>query len=302
MGAKMKKKKMVRRAQWYWGWGMVLPTIIGLLVLNIIPIFQTMYQSFFKTGDFGVGNVFVGLANYKTMFSDPNVWQALLNTAKYAIIEVPLSIIIGLLLAVLLNKKIKGKTTFRTIFFLPMVAAPAGVAMVWRWLYNSQFGLINHALNKLGIPSVSWLSNPKIAIVSVAFVGIWSIIGYNMVLFIAGLQEIPRSYYEAAQLDGAGPVRQFFSITVPLLSPTIYFVCVTRIIAALQQFDLIFMMMDETNTAMPQTQTLSYLFYKYSFVQSNKGYGSAIVVLLLAVIMVITLIQNHIEKRYVFYD
>lgn len=149
---------------------------------------------------------------------------------------------------------------------------------------------------------VSWLSDPKIAIVSVAFVGIWSILGYNMVLFIAGLQEIPRSYYEAAQLDGAGPVRQFFSITVPLLSPTIYFVCVTRIIAALQQFDLIFMMMDETNTAMPQTQTLSYLFYKYSFVQSNKGYGSAIVVLLLVVIMIITLIQNYIEKHYVFYD
>jgi len=298
---KVRKGTKQQRNELIWGWFFILPTMLGLLILNIIPIFQTLYQSFFKTGDFGQGNVFVGLDNYIKMFQDSDVWQSLLNTGKYAIIEVPFSIAIGLVLAVLLNRKMRGRTVFRTIFFLPMVAAPAGVAMVWRWLYNTKFGLINQMLGKIGIEPISWLSDPKIAIASIAIVGIWSVIGYNMILFLAGLQEIPRDYYEAAEIDGASPLKQFFNITIPLISPTLFFVCVTRIIAALQVFDLIFMMIDETNTALPKTQTLSYLFYKYSFIQNNKGYGSAIVMLLLVVIMIITVIQMRIEK-HVNYD
>lgn len=285
------------RKNFLWGWFFILPTMAGLILLNIIPIFQTIYQSFFKTGNFGKGNVFIGFDNYIKMFHDHDVWQSLLNTGKYAVIEVPCSIIIGLVLAVLLNRKMRGRTVFRTIFFLPMVAAPAGVAMVWRWIYNTEFGVLNHLLDKIGLQPVEWLSNPKIAIVSIAIVGIWSVVGYNMVLFLAGLQEIPRDFYEAAELDGASPVKQFFHITIPLISPTMFFICVTRIIAALQVFDLIFMMMEKTNSALPKTQTLSYLFYKYSFMQNNKGYGSAIVILLLAVILIITCIQMRIEKH-----
>lgn len=302
----MAKPKVIKgtkqqRNELIWGWLFIIPTMLGLLILNIIPIFQTLYQSFFKTGDFGAGNVFVGLDNYIKMFQDADVWQSLLNTGKYAIIEVPFSIAVGLVLAVLLNRKMRGRTVFRTIFFLPMVAAPAGVAMVWRWLYNTKFGLINQLLGRIGIGPISWLSDPKIAIVSIAIVGIWSVIGYNMILFLAGIQEIPRDFYEAAQIDGASPVKQFFNITIPLISPTLFFACITRIIAALQVFDLIFMMIDETNTALPKTQTLSYLFYKYSFIQNNKGYGSAIVMLLLVVIMIITVVQMRIEK-HVNYD
>ena len=181
------------RSEFIWGWLFILPTMIGLIVLNIIPIFQTIYQSFFKTGDFGRGNIFVGGANYAKVFADTEVWQALFNTLKYAVVEVPISIIISLVLAVFLNGKIKGKSTFRTIFFLPMVAAPAAIAMVWKWLYNSEFGLLNHILPG----KTNWVSNPKIAIYSIAIIGIWSIIGYNMVLFLAGLQEVPKDYYEA---------------------------------------------------------------------------------------------------------
>jgi len=295
--SKVMKGTKQQKSEFIWGWFFILPTMLGLLVLNIIPIFQTLYQSFFKTGDFGKGNVFVGLDNYVKMFLDGDVWQALLNTGKYAIIEVPFSIAIGLIVAVLLNRKMRGRTAFRTIFFLPMVAAPAGVAMVWRWLYNTEFGLINQLLSKVGIAPVKWISNPNIAFASIAVVGIWSVIGYNMILFLAGLQEIPRDYYEAAEIDGASFAKQFFNITIPLLSPTLFFVCVTRIIASLQVFDLIFMMMDKTNIALPKTQTLSYLFYKYSFIQNNKGYGSAIVMLLLAVIMIITVIQMRVEKH-----
>ena len=290
------------RNEFVWGWLFILPTIIGLLILNIIPIFQTIYQSFIKTGAFGKGNIIVGLDNYKKLIADENVWQALINTFKYAIVEVPFSIAIALVLAVFLNRKIRGRTLFRTIYFLPMVAAPAAVAMVWRWLYNSEFGLLNHLLNSIGLKSVNWISNPKIGFASMALVGIWSVIGYNMVLFLAGLQEIPRDYYEAAEIDGASGIREFFSITLPLISSTMFFVTVTRIISALQVFDTIFMMMDRTNPALPKTQSLVYLFYRYSFTESNKGYGSAIVMLLLLVIMIVTVVQMKLQKKWVNYN
>lgn len=290
------------RSEFLWGWLFILPTMAGLVILNIIPIIQTIYQSFFKTGAFGKGNIFIGLDNYRKLFSDSTVWQALWNTVKYALVEVPFSIAIALVVAVLLNGKIKGKSFWRTIYFLPMVAAPAAVAMVWRWLYNSEFGLLNHILKSLGLSGVNWISNPGIAYISVAIVGIWSVIGYNMVLFFAGLQEIPRDYYEAAQIDGASGLRQFFSITLPLISPTMFFVSVTRIIGAMQIFDSIYMMMDINNPALTKTQSLVYLFYKYSFVEGNKGYGSSIVMLLLAVIMVITVVQMLCQKKWVNYS
>jgi len=296
---KQKNTKTSReRSEFIWGWCFIAPTMIGLIILNIIPIFQTIYQSFFKTGDFGKGNMFVGIANYAKVFSDTEVWQALFNTLKYAAVEVPLSIIISLVLAVFLNGKIKGKSAFRTIFFLPMVAAPAAIAMVWKWLYNSEFGLLNHILPV----KANWISNPKIAIYSIAVIGIWSIIGYNMVLFLAGLQEVPKDYYEAAAIDGATGVQQFFNITVPLVSPTIFFVMVTRIIAAMQVFDVIYMVIDNNNPALHKTQSLVCLFYKYSFQQGNKGYGATVVVVLLAVIMVFTVLQMIGQKKWVHYN
>lgn len=281
-----------------WGWLFILPTMFGLIVLNIIPIFQTIWQSFFKTGDFGRGNIFIGAENYIRLFGDTEVWQSVLNTFKYAIVEVPFSIAISLVLAVLLNRKMKGVSTYRTIFFLPMVAAPAAVAMVWRWLFNTEFGLLNHIFGG----NVQWISDPKIAVFSIAVIGIWSIIGYNMVLFLAGLQEIPRDYYEAADIDGANGIEQFFNITVPLLSPTIFFVSITRIIGGLQVFDLIFMVMDKNNPALYKTQSIVYLFYQNSFVENNKGYGSTIVVLLIAIIMVITVFQMIAQKKWVYYN
>lgn len=296
------KRTKQSKNEFIWGWFFILPTTVGLIILNIIPIFQTIYQSFFKTGAFGKGNIFVGMDNYKKMISDTNVWQALFNTFKYVIVEVPFSIAIAIVLAVLLNRKMRGRTIFRTIYFLPMVAAPAAIAMVWRWLYNSEFGLLNHILNSLGFDSVNWISNPKIAVISIGVVGIWSVIGYNMVLFLAGLQEIPKDYYEAAEIDGANGISEFFSITLPLISSTMFFVMITRIISALQVYDVIYMMLDKTNPAFPKTQSLVYLFYKYSFIESNRGYGSAIVMLLLVVIMIITVVQMKLQKKWVNYN
>ena len=294
----IKKGTSRERNEFMWGWLFILPTMIGLIVLNIIPIFQTIWESFFKTGDFGRGNIFIGAENYVRLLKDAEVWQSVINTFKYAIVEVPFSIALSLVLAVLLNRKMKGVSTYRTIFFLPMVAAPAAVAMVWRWLFNTEFGLLNHVFGG----NVQWISDPKIAVFSIAVIGIWSIIGYNIVLFLAGLQEIPRDYYEAADIDGANGIEQFFNITIPLLSPTIFFVSITRIIGGLQVFDLIFMVMDKNNPALYKTQSIVYLFYQNSFVENNKGYGSTIVVLLIAIIMVITVFQMVAQKKWVYYN
>ena len=296
----MGKNKMTpsQKRQAIWGWAFITPTMLGLIILNFYPAINTIYQSFCKTGDFGRGNIFVGIENYKKVIANAETWQSLWNTVKYMIVEVPLGIVIALILAVLLQKKLAGKTLFRTLYFLPMVCAPAAVAMVWKWLYNHQFGLLNNVFHT----NVAWISNPAIAWISVGIIGVWSIIGYNMVLFIAGLQEIPKDYYEAAEIDGASGLRQFFSITVPLLSPTTFFIVQTRIIGALTVFDLMFMVMDKTNQALNKTQSIVYLFYTYAFTNSNRGYGATLVVVLVVFIMIVTFFLQKLEKKMVFYN
>ena len=281
-----------------WAWAFVAPTILGLIILNFYPVINTVYQSLCKTGDFGRGNTFVGLTNYVNVFSASETWLSLWNTIKYTLIEVPFGVVIALVLAVFLNQKIKGTSAFRTIFFLPMVCAPAAVAMVWKWLYNQQFGLLNNFFGT----NLAWISDPKIAWISIAVIGVWSVIGYNMVLFISGLQEIPHDYYEAAAIDGATGIRQFLNITVPLLSPTTFFIVQTRVIGALTVFDLMFMVMDKTNVALKNVQSIVYLFYTYAFTNGNKGYGAALVMLLVAFIMVVTVILQKAEKKLVFYN
>ena len=295
----MNKKRMSpkEKNEERWAWLFVAPTMIGLIVLNFYPIFQTIYQSFCKTGDFGKGNIFIGLANYQTVAQNPETWQAFWNTIKYALIEVPFGIVIALILAVLLNKKCAGRSIYRTIFFLPMVCAPAAVAMVWKWMYNTQCGLLNNIFGT----SIAWISDPKIAWISVGVIGVWSIIGYNMVLFIGGLQEIPHDYYEAALIDGANGWQQFWNITWPLLSPTTFFILQTGLIGALTVFDLMFMVMDKTNMALSKTESIVYLFYTYSFTENNKGAGATIVVILVLFIMLITFILQKAEKKFVYH-
>ncbi|WP_367561219.1 sugar ABC transporter permease [Streptococcus iniae] len=291
----MKKHKKYNEA--LWGLAFVAPTIIGLLVLNIIPIFQTLKMSFYRSGDFGKGDIFIGLENYQKMLKDPQVWQASWNTIKYTLLVVPIMVILALILASILNGKIKGKHIYRTIYFLPMVAAPAAVTMVWKWLYNTDFGLINLFLSQFGIGKVDWLYDPKVAIYAIAVIGIWSSVGYGMILILAGLQEIPRDFYEVAIIDGASPIRQFFSITLPLVSPTLFFVIVTNVISSMQVFDSIYMVESISSPAYQKTVSLVYLFYNNSFKYTDKGYGSSIVMLLLVIIMLITIIQMKVQKN-----
>lgn len=182
-----------------------------------------------------------------------------------------------------------------------MVAAPAAVTMVWKWLYNTDFGLINYILRRLRLGAVNWIEDPKIALYSIALIGIWSTVGYSMILILAGLQEIPTDFYEAARIDGASPAKQFFSITLPLVSPTLFFVVVTSVIQSMQVFDVIYMMEDVRSPAYDKTVSLVYLFYNNSFKYSDKGYGSTIVMLLLLIILVITFVQMKVQKKWVHY-
>ena len=187
---------------------------------------------------------------------------------------------------------------FRSIFFLPLVCAPAAVTMVWRWIFNGEYGILNQILGT----SIGWITDPKFVMLSCAIVAIWSNIGYDAVLLLAGLQTIPRNLYEASGLDGAGKVRQFFNITLPMVSPTLFVVMIMRLMSAVKVYDLIYMMVEETNPAVTNVQSLMYLFYRSSFVAGERGYGSAIVIWTVLLIGLITVIQFVGQKKWVNYD
>ncbi len=294
----MEKKSKRKKSEEFWGVIFVLPTVIGLIILNFYPIVWTFWLSFCKTGDFGIGNKFSGLANYIQLFHDPEILQTLVNTVKYAAVQVPFSVAISLVLAVLLNRKMMGRTVYRTIYFLPMICAPAAVAMVWRWMFNQEYGILNRIFGT----NIAWTTNPKVAWICVAIVGIWGAIGYNMVLLLGGIQDIPKDYYEAAAIDGSTGIHSFFHITIPMLSPTLFFIIQTGIIGALQLFDLPYMIMDRSSRAFKNVESVTYLFYQYSFEKSNKGYGAAIVMFMLLLIAFITFILQKTEKKWVFYN
>ncbi len=287
-----------KRSQAIWGLIFILPTILGLVVLNYYPIAQIIYQSFCKTGDFGLGNIFVGWSNYDKLIKDAEVYRCLWNSIRFALLSIPLTIVIPLILAVLLNQKIKLRSAYRTAYFLPMVCAPAAVAMVWKWMYNQDYGLLNHMLGR----KINWVTDPKIAMLAVVVVAVWGALGNNIILFLGGLQEIPKDYYEAAQIDGCTGIRAFWNITVPLLSPMLFFVLQTGMIGALQLFDLPFMIMDQSSRAWPSVKTITYLFYEYAFERSERGYGAAIVVFTMTFIGILTMLLQKTEKKWVFYE
>ena len=291
------KLSVAARREENWGWIMVAPTIIGLIVLNLWPFVQTLYTSFCEHLGFGHYK-FIGLANYVEIFQTPEFWKATWNTIYFCILTVPLGLFLSLLVAMLLNAKIKGKGVFRTIFFLPMVCAPAAVTMVWRWIFNAEYGI----LNQLFGTHINWITDSKVVMIACAVVAIWSNIGYDAVLLLAGLQNISKSYYEAANIDGATKVTQFFQITLPMVSPTLFVVMIMRLMASIKVYDLIYMMVEETNPAVTSVQSLMYLFSRESFVAGSRGTGSAIVIWTVLLIGAITVFQFIGQKKWVNYD
>nr|WP_019381995.1 sugar ABC transporter permease [Cytobacillus oceanisediminis] len=293
--------KTRKRSDYFWAYLMIAPTMLGLFIFYLWPIVQNFYFSFTEWGAFGQYE-WTGLDNYKRLLEDATLLQAFKNTSIYIIFTVPIGIFLSIIVAVLLNQNFKGKSIYRTLYFLPVITMPAAIAMVWKWLYNADYGMFNYLLSLAGIDGPQWVSDPSIALYSIIAVAIWSGIGYNMVIFLSGLQGIPKMYYEAAEIDGAGPVTVFFKITLPLLSPVIFFVSIMSLIGAFQVFDLIFMMIGKSSTALESTQSIVYLFYQHAFVLNDKGYAAAIAVLLLAVILIITAIQMVLQKKWVHYD
>ncbi|MDR1263439.1 MAG: sugar ABC transporter permease [Oscillospiraceae bacterium] len=297
-----KPKRTGFRAEWLWAYALVLPTVVGLCVLNIYPFFQSIYTSLLRWQGLGAAK-FVGLKNYQKLFSSKELGYMTLNTLGYMVLTVPIGVFLALVLGAMLNtKRLRGRDIYRGIFFQPMVVAPAAIAMVWRWIYNTDVGILNYALRLIGIPGVNWLSNPNWALIAVAIIGVWSAVGYDVVLILAGLQAIPETYYEASEIDGASRVRQFFHITVPLISPTLFFVVLMRMIGSIRQFDTIYMLIKPENPAYKSAATLMVWFYREAFEKFDKGYGSAIMIWSVLIIGAFTLIQFVSEKKLVHYD
>jgi len=285
-----------------WGLFFIAPVTLGLIVFYFYPFFQVIIDSFYKIGAFDRRQGFVGLENYRDMLQDTQMWLTLGNTFKYVIIIVPSTLLLSLLIAVLLNSKIKGLSIFRVIYFLPAITMAAAVSMVWRLIFNGDYGVINGVLTSLGLEKVAWLSDKSTALLCICCVAVWSNVGYYMIILLAGIQGISKAYYEAADIDGATPFQKFRSITVPLLTPTIFYVLIMVIISTFQTFDQIYLMIERKSMAIQYTQSVVMYFYRTAFEYSNKGYASAIAVFLFVIIMAITAFQMKMQKKWVNYE
>ncbi|HCB1500267.1 multiple sugar transport system permease protein [Klebsiella oxytoca] len=291
-----KNLSKLEKEERFWGWIMVLPLLAGLIIFYFTPFLQNVFYSFTDLGEFQIWTT-LSLDNYINLFSDDEFRSAIYNTLAYVFICVPIITVLSLLLAIGLNQAIRGQWLFRTLLFLPAVTMPAAIAMVWQWLMNRNFGLINQILAFFDIPAIGWLSDPDVVRLSASLVIIWSAIALKMIILLAGLQGIPRQIYEAMSLDGISKLRGFWSITLPLMIPTLFFVLVISFIETLQIFDVVYLLFGSSSMVDDQTMTIAYLFYKYAFIYHEKGYASAIAVVIFIITMVLTLLQVWIGKR-----
>jgi multiple sugar transport system permease protein len=279
----------------------IAPILIGIMVFYLYAFFQNIWLSFNDVGIFG-NRKFIGFGNYRTLFHDILFWRALKNTAFYAILGVPSIVILSIGLAWMLNQKIPAQSFFRTAIFIPAITLPAAIGLLWRWLYNSSFGLINHILGWFGIQPIFWLSDIHWVRWSILIVLIWASMSYMVIILLSGLQRIPSVYYDAAQVDGANTRQIFFRVTLPLLTPTIFFVSVVSMIGTFQIFDLIFLIIRPDSAAYQYANSLVTFFFQQAFALDLRGYGAAISVVSLILIFAVTAIQFRVQKRWVNYD
>ncbi|HEX5414390.1 MAG TPA: sugar ABC transporter permease [Chloroflexota bacterium] len=282
------------------GYLFLLPNIVGFLVFSSLPVLATLAISTLHW-DMIRAPTFVALDNYRQLLlTDQTFWRVLANTVYYVVGTVPTSIVLSLILAMALNTTIRGVKAFRAIYFLPVISSAVAVAVLWQWLYNSDFGVINFLLTGVGLPAIPWLSSTTWAMPAVIIMAIWKHLGYNMIIYLAGLQGIPTTLYEAAAIDGAGRWSSFRNITIPLLAPTTFFILVISLIQSFQVFDLAFILTrggpgDATNTVVMD-------IYNQAFQYFQMGYAAAIAWVLFAIIMLITLVQWRGQKRWVHYE
>ncbi len=291
------KKKSLEVSRRRWGVVFILPQLISLICFGIIPIVIAFVLSFYEWNGFTIPE-FIGIDNFITVLKDPDMWTAIKNTAVYTVIYVPCSIVLALLLAVVLNK-VAGKLFYRAVFFLPQVVTSVGIAVVWSWIYQPQFGILNMILRFFGFEGKEWLRDPSTAMGAVIVMSIWWGLGYNIVLFLAGLQNVPAAYVEAAKIDGATSKDIFFHITVPLISPTTLLVTITTMIDAFQVFDQMFLL--TSGGPVKSTYTIALHIYQTAFSEFEMGEASTISLFLFVVIVAISALQFKLSNKWVHY-
>lgn len=302
-GGMVVKKKMnrMRRKEMKAAYLFIAPMMCGILIFYLYAFLANFLISFTDKSSFGTP-AFIGMENYAALLHNEMFFGALKNTFLYVVICVPVIIVSSLILAVLLNNKIKGTGIYRTLVVLPVVTMPVAVALLWKWIFNYEFGLVNLFLKWIGKQPVAWISDPGVTLFTVCVVVIWSSIGQAVIIFLAGLQGISRTFYEAAEIDGASALQKFFGITLPLLSPTTFMLLIMEIIGFFQMFDLIYMIIPSSGTGMDGARSIVMMYYEEAFVKHNQGYGAAVSIILFLIILVITLIQIKFQDKWVNYD
>jgi multiple sugar transport system permease protein len=279
-----------------WGYLFITPNFLVILVFTIIPVFFALYISMTDWNLLSDPN-FVGLANYEKILTDKVAKETFLNTFYFTIVSVPANIFLTLILAVMLNQKIRGITFFRTAYYLPYISATVAVSLMFLWILSGN-GLLNEIISILGMEPVKWLTSPDHALNSVIGVMIWKNLGMNMIIFLAALQDIPQELMEAACIDGANRVQQFFKVVVPLLSPVIFFVTITEVIKSFQAFDLVYNMTE--GGPGHSTTVIGYYIWRQAFDYLHMGYGAALAYIVFIAILVLTAIQWILRKRWVY--
>lgn len=298
-------KAAPRRSPTGTGWWPLLfvgPLIAGTALFYYYPIVSNAMLSLTKSNAFGTRTQFVGLENYTDLLTSPDLPSAIGNTLLYTavvLLAIPLSVAVASALEL---PGLKYRNLYRVLFFMPYLAMPIAITQVWKIVFNGNFGLLTQGLKSLGVENPPyWLSTPPFAILAVAVFGMWSSIGFNVIILSAGLKAIPRELYEAAALDGAGAVRQFTKVTVPLLTPSIFLLTIMQTIGGFQLFDALFAMIGSANPAMRDSRSLVFLFYQEAFVNNNKGAGAAVAIFILLFVGVVTAIQFIGQKKWVNY-
>jgi multiple sugar transport system permease protein len=274
------------------------PTLIIFGAFILFPVIFSFYLSFHQWNMFSGDTTFIGFDNYIKMFQSEEFWSVFKNTIIYTFGTIPLNMGFSLLVAYILHKKIIGKKFLRTAFFAPVVISPVAAAVIWRWLYDPNFGLINYFVGIFGIDPINWLNDPSAAMFALIVMGVWKTFGINMILFAAGLQAIPDHYYEAAEIDGANQWTKFWNITVPLLAPTTFFIMVMSIISSFQVFDIVYVL--TSGGPLGATKVLVFYVYEHAFKFFDMGYASAAAYILFAILFVLTLIQVRYMKTKVY--
>jgi multiple sugar transport system permease protein len=280
-----------------WGYLFIAPSFILVAIFTFYPVLSGFWYSL-TDWNFIKQPEFIGLSNYVRITTDQLARTTFNNTIIFSLIGVPASIVISLLLAVALNQKIRGLTFYRTAFYIPVITSSVAVAIVFRWILDANYGLLNQLLVRIGLDPVRWLLDPNIALYSLILVSVWRGLGLNILIYLAALQDIPQSLYEAASIDGANPVQKFFTITLPLITTALFFTTITGVIGSFQSFDLVYNM----TGGGPGTSTYLAGFYiwKQVFEYMRMSYGAALAFVLFFLVLILTVVQWQVRKRWVF--